>query len=262
MYPIFFTLPFFPGLKLHTYGVLVALGFFVGIVWIHYEAKRLGEPVEKITDLCFYIIIASIVGSRLYYVVFEQPDFFSHPLDFFKIWEGGLSFYGGFLGANAIGFWYLHRHRLGFWKVSDIFVTGLAIGHAIGRLGCFAAGCCYGRPVPEGFHWGVIFPNNPESLAPPDIFLYPTQLMEFAAEIFIFFVLVMFRKKKKFDGQVMLLYLILYPVFRVFAEPFRGDQARDLVLQGSLSVSQIVSILLAVSAVLVWVFRSRKMVRR
>ncbi len=257
MYPVLFTIPIFTGLKLHTYGLMVALGFLVGIFWVGRESKRVGMPPEKLMDLAFYVIVAAIVGSRLLYMWVEEPDFWRHPLNFFKVWEGGLVFYGGLIGAVLVSIWFMHKHRLNFWKVADIFMPGVSLGHALGRLGCFAAGCCYGKSAPSGAWWAITFPEGGEGLAPGGIPLYPTQLMESAAEFCIFLILVYFTRKKKFDGQILLMYLILYSIVRMILEFFRGDLARGFVF-GEVSTSQFVSVLLIFSAIICWVIRSRK----
>jgi phosphatidylglycerol:prolipoprotein diacylglycerol transferase len=261
MCPILFTIPLFGGIKLHTYGLLVALGFLVGITWVNYEAKRVGEPPEKLMDLCFYIVLAAIIGSRIFYVFTDLDHFLSHPLDFFKIWEGGLVFYGGLIGAVVVSVWYMRKNHLKFWRVADIFAPGAALGHVLGRLGCFSAGCCYGKPVSEGFPWGVTFPSNPESLAPAGISIYPTQLMEAGAEFAIFWILFFFRKKKQFDGQVLLLYLILYSIVRSILEIYRGDLVRGFLFGGAISVSQFISFLIILTAVVFWVIRARHKIK-
>jgi len=258
MHPVLFTIPLFGGLKLHTYGLMVAIAFLAGIVWVGREAKRVGESPEKLTDLCFYIVVAAIVGSRLFYLLLEEPDFWRRPLDFFKIWEGGLVFYGGLIGAVIVSVWYMRRHDLNFWKVADIFMPGVALGHVFGRLGCFSAGCCYGKEAPAGFPFAIVFPNNPEGLAPPGVPLYPTQLMESLTELLIFLILLVFRRKKQFDGQVMLLYLILYSISRSVLEIFRGDRARGFVIDHVFSVAQFVSLLIVLTAIALWILRLRQ----
>ena len=257
MYPVIFTIPLFGGIKLHTYGLMVALGFLIGIAWVGREAKRQGLPPERLMDLCFYIVVAAILGSRLFYVIASVPEWWKHPVDFFKIWEGGLVFYGGLIGAVIVSVWYLRKHHLNFWKVADIFMPGVALGHVFGRLGCFSAGCCYGRAAPLGFPLAVSFPDDPECLAPSGIPLYPTQLIEAACELAIFFILVWFRKKKKFDGQVMLLYLILYSLVRIGVEFLRGDLARGFAVGHTVSVAQILSFSFIGIAVIIWVIRAR-----
>ncbi|MCG2829527.1 MAG: prolipoprotein diacylglyceryl transferase, partial [Desulfobacteraceae bacterium] len=132
-------------ITIHTYGFFVAMGFLAGILLANSEAKRLGVDHEKVMDLCFYILIAAIVGSRLFYVAINYELFLSNPLDVFKIWNGGLVFYGGFIAAFFTAFVYLKIHKMPIWRTGDIAAPSLAIGHFLGRLGCFSAGCCFGK---------------------------------------------------------------------------------------------------------------------
>ena len=250
MFPTLFTIPFVH-LKVHSYGVMVALGFFLGISLISREAKRQNLPVDKILDLCFYIIVTAIIGSRIFYIVVEEPQLLNQPLEWFKIWEGGLVFYGGFIAALLTGFWYLRKHHLDFLKIGDIFVTGLALGHGLGRLGCFFAGCCFGRPAPH-FPFAITFPHSEEGIAPVGIPLYPTQLMEAGADFLIFAFLLWRLRKKQFDGQIMLLYLILYSIVRSSIEVFRGDISRGFIWNETVSVAQGLSLVWIIIALILW----------
>ncbi len=232
-------------LTLHTYGALVAIGFMAGLFVAINQAKKQGIPKEKVLDLGFYILISAIVGSRLLYVIIESEYYIKHPLDIFKLWEGGLVFFGGLLLALPVVIVYLRKNALSFGKVADIFAPALAIGHAIGRLGCFSAGCCHGRPTT--LPWGVVF-TDPDSLAITGIPLHPTQLYEAFANLVIFFLLLLFQKRKRFDGQIVALYLGFYSAVRFTIEFFRGDSARGFFLDG-ISTSQGISLALFISAV-------------
>ncbi|MBI2340852.1 MAG: prolipoprotein diacylglyceryl transferase, partial [Deltaproteobacteria bacterium] len=148
--------------------------------------------------------------------------------------------------------WYCRRHRLNFLTVADIFTPGIALGHVLGRLGCFSAGCCYGREAPAGSFWSVVYPPNPAGIAPPNIPLYPVQLFESFAELVVFFILFFFRKKKRFNGEVFVLYITLYPILRIILEFFRGDKVRGYLIEGILSTSQVISILWFVLAIVLW----------
>src|SRR6266498_2676993 len=132
-------------LTIHTYGVLVAAGFLLGLALAARQAKREGVPPERIIDIGFYVVLSAIVGSRLFFVALNYSHYIRHPLDIFKIWEGGLVFYGGLILAVPVSIWYIKKQKLDLSGIADIFAPSLAIGHAIGRLGCFFAGCCYGR---------------------------------------------------------------------------------------------------------------------
>ena len=142
MHPVLFK---FGKLTIHSYGFFVALGFIVGIFLAKLEAKKLGEDQEKIMDLCFYILMASILGARLFYVFTNHEMFLSDPLEVLRIWNGGLVFYGGFIGALVTVIVYIKKKKILPWKTVDILTPSLALGYCIARLGCFSAGCCYGK---------------------------------------------------------------------------------------------------------------------
>ena len=234
------------GITLHTYGFFVAMGFLGGILLARSEAKRLGVDPEKVMDLCFYILIAAIVGSRLFYVAVNYELFLSNPLDVFKIWTGGLVFYGGFIAALFTAFIYLKMHKMPVWLTADIAAPSLAIGHFLGRLGCFSAGCCFGREC--DLPWAVTF-THPETLAPIGIPIHPTQLYSSISNLIIFFFLWFFRKRTKFHGQLFWIYVLLYGITRSFIETFRGDFRGNPVFE-LLSVSQTIGISMSVIAVI------------
>ena len=242
--------PLIGGMNLYTYGALVATAFLVAILWTLHEAKVAGYDRDKVADLTFYLIIAAIVGSRLLYVLVELRHFLSRPLAVFKIWEGGLVFYGGLLACIAISWWYTRRHAWSLKGTADLFMPGVALGHAIGRIGCLMAGCCYGLPVADSPWWGLTFPHLDATLAPAGIPLYPTQLMESAVELLLFGILVWRRRHKRFEGQVFLTYLILYAAARSVLEIFRGDTIRGFVIPGILSTSQFISALVIMAAII------------
>lgn len=254
MYPVLFTIPLFGGITIHSYGVMVALGFVAAILWVTYESKRLGQDPARAMDLVFYIILSAIVGSRILHVaIAERERFIDNPLMIFKIWEGGLVFYGGLIAAVAVGIWYVRRHRMPVLLTCDIFAPAISIGHAIGRIGCFLAGCCYGRPVDHPAWYSLTFPVLPKTFAPTGIALYPAQLMEAGGEFLIFLSLVIFRRWKRFDGQIIATYLMLYAILRSFNECFRGDSERGFVVGEWLSTSQFISIILFIAGAALYV---------
>lgn len=258
MHPVLLDLGF---IKIHTYGAMAALGFFLAISYIRFQSKYEGLDSDKMMDLAYKVILAAIVGSRALFILTNLDHFSKHPLDMIKIWEGGLVFLGGVLACIPLCWYYLKKWRLSFWKVMDVFAPGLSIGHAIGRIGCLSAGCCYGRPAPEGAWYALFFPKEAGGLAPYDQGLYPTQLMESGAEVLIFSFLVFFlRKRKEFDGQIFLGYLILYSIVRSVIEVFRGDIERKFVIPDLLSTSQFISAILFLGASfgIVWLWKKRK----
>ncbi|OGP08661.1 MAG: prolipoprotein diacylglyceryl transferase [Deltaproteobacteria bacterium GWA2_45_12] len=262
MHPILYQfpewIPLLGGKALHTYGALVALGFFCGLLWVRYEATRVGLNVQKMMDLFFYVVLAAIVGSRIMYVLVSEPRWWEDPLVFIRFWEGGLVFYGGLIASVLTVVWYTLRQRMNYYSVADVFTPGIALGHAIGRLGCFAAGCCYGKPGPENSFWTVLFPQGDFSIAPYDHPIYASQLFESFGEFVLFLILFFFRKKKKFEGEVFLIYIVLYPILRSFLEIFRGDSIRGFIVDNILSTSQFISILWVVVALVLWIQLRKK----
>ena len=172
MHPIL--LEFGP-IRLFTYGFFLALAFLSAIFIGSREAKRLGLPVEKFYDLCFYAVVGALVGSRLLYVILDPRPFLEHPLKIFALWEGGLDFQGGLFLALAVAFYYIRRHKLPWRTTLDALALGLPVGQFFGRIGCFMAGCCYGSP--SHLPWAVTF-TNPQTLCPLREPLHPAQLYE------------------------------------------------------------------------------------
>jgi len=210
----------------HTYGVLIALAFLAGIFVGMREARRKGIDPERVMDLGVYLLAAAIIGSRLFQVAINYHYYFANPLEIFKIWKGGLVFYGGFILAVLVGVWYMRRHDIPVWKMGDTLAPSIALGQAIGRLGCFSAGCCYGCPT--DVPWAVTFTNS-KSLAVLGVPLHPTQLYESLATFLLFLGLYAFRKRIKFDGQLFWTYVLCYSVIRFLIEFLRGDIGRGFV---------------------------------
>ncbi|MFH1624342.1 MAG: prolipoprotein diacylglyceryl transferase [Pseudomonadota bacterium] len=251
MYPLLFQIG---SLKIHTYGVLIALGFLIGIILTLREAKRVGEQPQKILDLVFYLIIAAIVGSRLLYIILHHRYYVQNPLEIIKMWNGGLVYYGGFVLALVVGIWYVRKKEMPVWKTADIVAPSIAIGQAIGRLGCFSAGCCYGKETT--LPWAVTF-SNPESLARFEIPIHPTQLYSSINALFIFLILTVVKRFKKFDGLLIWLYVLLYSITRSIIEIFRGDD-RGFIFGGTLSVSQFIGIILMITSVFMLIYLWRR----
>lgn len=260
MYPVLVQIPLFgTTITIYTYGFMVAVAFLAGMFWVSRESKLLGQNPAKIMDLAFYIIVAAIVGSRVLHVlVSERARFLENPLTIFKIWEGGLVFYGGLIGAVIISVWYMRRNKLPFWIISDIFAPAVALGHVFGRIGCLMAGCCHGRVVGHPAWYSIVFPANAHSFAPQGVPLYPTQIMEAAGEIVVFAALFVLRRYKRFDGQIIATYLILYSILRAAVEYFRGDVSRGFLMEPWISTSTFISIIMFACGIAIYVLRWRK----
>lgn len=243
MYPTLFHIG---PLVIHTYGVFVAIGFIAGFKVLLNYTERIGIPAQKVESLVMWIFIFSIIGARLFYVVLTFGDFRYSPLDAFKIWQGGLFFSGGAAGGFAAAAVYISRNKLPLAKLADAGSVALALGQAIGRIGCFFAGCCYGV---ECDCWcGMKFPEN--SLAPSGVKLIPTQVISSLLLFLIFFVLAGYNRRKKTDGQVCALYLVLYGVKRFCIEFLRGDFRGRAVL--GLTPTQYIALAMFAGGIFSW----------
>ena len=245
MYPVL--LEFGP-VKIFTYGLLVATGFFVAIGLATRQGAKEGANPQTILDLCFYILLSAILGARILYVIVEYRYFVFAPLDVFKVWKGGLVYYGGLIAAVLVAVIYLKKHQLPLWSTADILAPSIAVGQAIGRWGCLFAGCCYG--IPTNQPWGIVF-IDPRSLAPGNVTLHPTQIYLSLNAFFIFTILIWIRKRKKFEGQIFWSYGVLYSIGRFLIEYFRGDD-RGFVVNNILSTSQFISIFTCVISVVMF----------
>jgi phosphatidylglycerol---prolipoprotein diacylglyceryl transferase len=228
----------------YTYGVLLAAAYLLGLRLAMLRARTRGLDPTRMLDLGIYIIISALVGAKALLVLVEWDHFTASPREFLSLARSGGVFYGGLILAVSVAFWYIRRHRLPFWQTCDVFAPGIALGHAVGRLGCLAAGCCYGRPTTVA--WAITF-TNPAAEAnvgtPLGVPLHPTQIYESAAEFLILLLLVATeRRGRAFPGRTFWLYMLLYAISRFIIEFYRGDP-RGLVL-GVLSTSQFISVVL------------------
>ncbi|MBF0290857.1 MAG: prolipoprotein diacylglyceryl transferase [Nitrospinae bacterium] len=251
MHPILFQ---FGPITLHTYGLLAASGFLLGIAWTARLARREGVIDQQVVyDASFWLIISALVSSRLAYVIVEYRHYISNPLGVFKIWEGGLVFYGGVIGAVGALILLARIYKFDVWRFADLAAPGGALGHAVGRLGCFFAGCCYGQPT--DVPWAVTF-NDIHSIAPIGIPLHPTQLYDALNELVVFSAITILWPRRKFVGQIWWTWVGLYAVGRAIVETFRGDP-RGALLDGVLSTSQTAAVV-AVALALFFYFKNRK----
>src|SRR4030042_2662423 len=244
MYPILFQ---FGSLHVYAYGFFIVVGFataaFLAVLKI--RKSNSGVSFENIIDLFFYTVLSGFIGSRLLFVFINFDVYRENPMQIFKIWEGGLIFYGGLILAVIVVFWYMKVHRLPVWKLADLISPLIALGLSFGRVGCFFCGCCCGKETSPPA--AVVF-HNPDSLARLNVPLHPTQLYDAANGLAIFFFLSWMDKKKTFDGQIFCLFLFLYASTRFFIEIFRGDP-RGFLFGDLLSTSQAIGILLAIFSV-------------
>ena len=259
MYPELFRIGSF---HINTYGVFLALAFLSAILITARLAERDGLPRQKIWDLCLWMLLAALVGSKIL-MLFTEPEYREQPLqllslDFLR--SGGV-FYGGLLGAVLAGYLLIRHYKLPWWKTADACAPGIALGNFFGRQGCFAAGCCWGKPT--DLPWGVKFTELGHQITgvPTDAHLHPTQLYESFAMLLVFFFLLWLHKRKRFSGQVILAYALIYSVIRFAIEFVRDDPRGDILglttLTG-LSTSQMISIVIGISALIILIIRRRR----
>jgi phosphatidylglycerol:prolipoprotein diacylglycerol transferase len=246
--------------SLPTYGVLVALGVIIGLMIAARLSERQGIDPEKAWNLGILVVLGAIIGAKVLLIINDFSFYSQHPREIFRlsILQAGGVFYGGVLTALALSVWYIRKHRMPWLRTADAFAPGLALGHAIGRIGCFAAGCCYGKPT--SYWWGVTFrtPLSHEWVGTPlNVPLHPTQLLESVVELANFFILYWMIKHKKFEGQVIGSYLFLYGVARYFMEFLRGDPDRGSVFGGAMTGTQLISIGLVIAGGILWLRRVR-----
>ena len=266
MHPKLLTLPAFDllgrnigPLTLHTYGVLLAIAFITGLWVASRQARAAGLDAARVTDMAVYVLIAGLVGAKVLLVVVEWGYYAHNPRELLSILQSGGVFYGGLIGAFPVAWWYARKHALPPWRTADVLAPAVAIGQAIGRLGCFAAGCCYGRPAEVP--WAVTFRDSYASRTvgtPLDTPLHPTEIYEAIACLAIFFLLAQVARRKRFDGQVTLAYVLLYGIARFVIEFYRGDAVRGSVFGGWLSTSQFIAILMAIAVALALPFVARR----
>ena len=258
MYPVLFRIGDFP---INTYGVSLELAFLCAILVTVRLAERDGLPRQKIYDLSLWMLLASLIGSKIL-MLFTEPEYRQNlwqllSLDFLR--SGGV-FYGGLLGAVIVGYLLMRHYQLPWWRTADACAPGIALGNFFGRQGCFAAGCCWGDPTT--LPWGVKFTELGHQITgvPIDTYLHPTQLYESFAMLIVFFFLLWLHKHRKFTGQVILFYALLYSVVRFSIEFVRGDPRGDILglttLTG-LSTSQMLSIVVGITALIVLIVRWR-----
>ena len=254
MHPILFEIGGFP---VYTYGVLLAAAYLLGLQFALRRAKARGLDPNRVMDLGIWIIISALVGAKLLLLIVEWDTFTSDWRELFTLMRSGGVFYGGLIAAVAVALWYLRRHRLPMWTVTDVFAPGIALGHVVGRLGCLFAGCCFGRrtDVP----WAITFHSEfaAQNVGTPlNIPLHPTQLYEAGAELLILILLLATeRKGRPFPGRTFWGYMFLYAVSRFIIEFYRGDP-RGMV--GAFSTSQFVSLLIVPLSLVMLVVLSRR----
>lgn len=254
MHPILFEVGDFP---VYTYGVLLAAAYLLGLQFALVRARRLGLDPNRIMDLGIWVIVSALVGAKLLLLVVEWDTYRQSASELLTLVRSGGVFYGGLIAAVAVALWYMWRHRMPVWSVSDAFAPGIALGHVIGRTGCLFAGCCFGRPgsVP----WAITFHDDYAARnvgTPLGIPLHPTQIYEAAAELLILGILLLGeRRGRQFPGRTFWGYMLFYGISRFVIEFYRGD-SRGMI--GMFSTSQFVSMLIVPLSIVMLLVLSRQ----
>ena len=256
MHPILFEIGRFP---VYTYGVLLAAAYLLGLQFALMRAKARNLDPNRVMDLGIWIIISALVGAKLLLLVVDFDRYRGNPGELLDLLRSGGVFYGGLIAAVVVALWYLRRHRMPMWTVTDVFAPGIALGHVIGRLGCLFAGCCFGRPT--DVPWAITFHSSYASQnagTPLDIPLHPTQLYEAGAELLILLLLLATeRRGRPFPGRTFWAYMFFYGVSRFVIEFYRGDPRGSI---GMFSTSQFLSLIIVPLSILMLVVLGRRAV--
>jgi phosphatidylglycerol:prolipoprotein diacylglycerol transferase len=241
MYPVLIQLGTF---ELRSYGVIVALSFFLALWLSAREAKRSGLDPALVHDFAFYALLGGIVGARIYYVVFSNPAYFvQKPWEIVAVWHGGIGIIGALLGGFLTALWYCRKKQLSFWRFADTLAPGVALGQAAGVIACLLNGDSYGKPADVA--WAITY-TDPRALAPLNIPLHPVEIYEMAAYLLLFLLVWQTRGKYKTPGFVFLTYLTGYGAARFAVEFFRGNPA---IFAWGIPAAQVFAVVLVLTAI-------------
>ncbi|MDR0842926.1 MAG: prolipoprotein diacylglyceryl transferase [Acidobacteriota bacterium] len=245
---------------LHTYGLLLAIAFLAAIWITSRNARKEGISPDVIWNLGLVILFAALVGSKILLLVSDFRYYASNPREIFSLstLRSMGVYYGGLILALGAAAWYMRRRKLPAWRLADCAAPAIALGQAIGRLGCLSAGCCYGAPT--HLPWAIRFTDTytAENMGTPlGIPLHPTQLYESTGTLLLFGYLMWRLKRTHRTGQVILEYIGIYAVLRFVIEFFRADD-RGAVFHGLLSTSQFIAVGMFLAAIILYFYLRRR----
>lgn len=223
---------------IYWYGVMIAAAFLAGITHLSLLGRREGKSYAFVSDLGFWIMVSGIIGARIAYVLADLSYFTKNPNLIIRVDQGGLIYYGGFIGAAIAALIYARIKRMPLLPFADFVITALPLGQALGRIGCFLNGCCYG--MPGAMPWCVIVDGGER---------HPTQLYETIFCLVVYGILLLYYQKRPRSGRILALYLILYPLGRFLLEFWRGDERLHWL---GMNVAQELSLLLLATGILIW----------
>ncbi len=244
MHPVLFHIG---SITIYTYGVLVATGVIVGLFLARWQARKLGLDPDRVWNIGIYMVLVALLGSKLWLILGDLPYYWHHPgeiLSYSTLQSGGDIFGGVFFGIVFL-LLYVRKQKFSFLALGDAFAAPLALGHAIGRMGCFCAGCCWGKPTT--MPWGITFTNPLAAQlvgTPLNVKLQPTELFGAGAEFINFLILIWLGRRQKFTGELMAAWMVLYGFERFIIEFYRNDPGRGMMFNNTISFMQIVSVCL------------------
>lgn len=268
------------GLDVYWYGIFIGAGIILGTYLAMRYMKKIGGNPDNVLDFMLYAIVFCIIGARLYYVVFSWDLYKDNLLDIFNLRKGGLAIYGGIIAAVIFGIFYVRKRRLNFWDMADVMIPSVPLGQAIGRWGNFFNREAFGGVARDKNPWAmrIYFDENYDISQVPDVVkngmealrgkalseigyiqVQPTFLYESLWNLFVLIIMLIFRRKKKFDGEVILWYLIGYGIGRAVIEGMRTDQL--IMPVTGWPVSQALSIVVATVSVIVVIVKRRKIAK-
>lgn len=245
-------------LTIYWYGVIIALGLFLGLFLATREANRLGLKKDYIIDLVVIATPVAIIFARIYYVIFEWDMYANGPLwKIFAIWEGGIAIHGALIGAVLTAVIYARYRNISFWQLADITAPSIILGQAIGRWGNFMNQEAHGGPISEAtyekFH--QYLPDFiMDQMCIDGVMYHPTFLYESVWNLIVFGLLLLLRRYNPYRGEVFLSYVIFYSIGRIFVEALRTDS----LWLGPIKQAQFFSILLIVGALIILFYRRNK----
>ena len=237
-------------ITIYGYGLMIAIGILAAYFVGEYRAKKYGLDADHVFNYVIWCVVGGFLGSKILYLITDIKNIIAQPGGVLRLADGWVV-YGGIIGGIFSAMLYSKIKKLKFLSYFDILIPSVALAQGFGRIGCFLAGCCYGRETHSPI--GIVFHDS--SYAPNGISLVPTQLISSGLNFLHFLILIWFAKRKKADGQIGALYLILYSVGRFILEYFRGDLIRGSV--GTLSTSQFISLFTVIAGIALFVVSGR-----
>jgi len=232
----------FGPIHIYFFGLMIAIAAISGGAFAIKQGEKRGINEDTMFNLIMIVVISGVLGARLFYILFYNPSFyFSNPAEIIKINEGGLSIHGGIFSAIVAGYLYSIKSKISFFKLADIAVVGIALAQGIGRVGCDV----FGKPMTNIMIWGINYNGQ---------ILHPAQVYEFILDYILFIILWRRSSKKKFEGELFVIYLIAFPIIRGIVEFFRINP----VVWGPFSISHLLSLVLVIIGLVIYKFLSKR----